>query len=63
MLKKRKLEFLILRETTIHASGLMGCLLIWQFIKWGVNWFWIFSIGALGLLMVFSASKYEEKDS
>jgi len=49
MLSKRKLEFLVLREMAIHGGGLLGSILIWQLIKIGVDWFWVFSVAILGL--------------
>lgn len=49
MLEKRKLEFLIIRETAIHGAGFLGCLLVWQMMRKGIAWFWIFNLAILGL--------------
>lgn len=51
-LQKRKLEFFIVREITIHFGGLIGCLLIALMLKLGFGFFYIFSLGSIGLAMI-----------
>jgi len=63
MLKRRKLEFLVVREIAIHAGGLFGSILIWQLIKIGVDWFWIFSIAIFGLASSLLVAEEEYEDS
>lgn len=60
MLEKRKLEFLIIRETAIHGAGFLGCLLVWQMMRKGIAWFWIFNLAILGLGLVGLILKREE---
>jgi hypothetical protein len=52
LLKKRRLEFLILREAVIHFGGLLSSLLVLVFIKLSLGWYFIFSMAALGLILI-----------
>jgi len=51
-LKKRKMEFFIVRQFFIYFGGLVSCLLIWLMLKLGIPFFWIFSLGTVGLIMI-----------
>jgi hypothetical protein len=50
-IKMRKLEFMVEREFVIHFSGLFICLFLSLVFSLGVAWFWIFSLGVIGLLL------------
>ena len=51
ILRRRKLEFLVIRELAIHSGGLIGCLVVWQLIKQGVSWSWVFNLALVGLIL------------
>ncbi|MCJ7827872.1 hypothetical protein MUP65_01860, partial [Patescibacteria group bacterium] len=47
--KMRKLEFMVERELVLHLSGVIICGLIGLLVTMRVGWFWLFSLGAVGL--------------
>jgi MFS family permease len=59
MIKRRKLEFLIVREMSIHGSGFLGCLLVFFLLQKQVSWFAIFLLAVLGLAVTLLATKEE----
>jgi len=46
----RKLEFMVEREFVLHFSGMVACLLVGLLFVLNVSWFWIFCLGAGGLM-------------
>jgi hypothetical protein len=49
--KMRKLEFMVEREFIIHLSGTLICLFLAFLMFLKVGWFFVFALGAVGILM------------
>ncbi|HUW22354.1 MAG TPA: MFS transporter [Candidatus Bathyarchaeia archaeon] len=49
--KMRKLEFIVEREFVIHSSATLICLFLGFLFTLKVDWFWIFALAVVGILM------------
>ncbi len=59
MIKRKKLEFLIVREIGIHGGAFLGCLLVWYMLQKQVSWFVIFLLASVGILTSLLVTKEE----
>ena len=49
--KMRKLEFMVERAFVLHLTGVIACLVIGLMVVLSLPWFWIFSLGIVGIMM------------